>query len=529
MPGTSCAGGCPDGDEAAAWGAVRRWLAAWKRQPQNPAAFFEAKERKEEPEASEPSALKELETEKAGALEEEARKGRRRTKAVQFELLDEMASRGPEEKPESTDAFQKPKSSKEKKARRGRPPKERKTAEGRDPGELVKPRALGRAREQVKRELADGSALFGDRNYQLWIKEQSTEALMQKLSEGTRHGYSSAWRQWVLYRAMQKKDPWLEGRTREERKMDEDALIEFATFLSRVMGRTDGTIKQRLFAIRYAHISEGYGDPTLHRSRLWATLGGLHRWQGIKVKRKRPVTPRMLEWLKERLESGDAGFGKADAAAMWLVALSTGFFFLLRASEYLVQDNRTWSEERVLHGNDVEARTGNQTLRSFKGAEEVVIKIKGSKTDQYNVGCVRNQYRSGKELDPVGAFEEYERHFPHRIRGTEAHLPLFRWQDGSFITRQQLQLQLEIAAIAEGVDPQEYGSHSLRIGGATAMYHVVGDLQQVRRFGRWATDTFHAYLWEAHEPMRPISAKMAEDNSALTEPKGLGASPGQAV
>ena len=33
------------------------------------------------------------------------------------------------------------------------------------------------------------------------------------------------------------------------------------------------------------------------------------------------------------------------------------------------------------------------------------------------------------------------------------------------------------------------------------MYHVVGDLQQVRRFGRWALDAFHVYLWESHEAM----------------------------
>ncbi len=53
------------------------------------------------------------------------------------------------------------------------------------------------------------------------------------------------------------------------------------------------------------------------------------------------------------------------------------------------------------------------------------------------------------------------------------------------------------------------------------MYHVVGDLQLVRRFGRGATDTFHAYLWESHEPMRPVSRKMAEYETELTKPKGM--------
>ena len=50
------------------------------------------------------------------------------------------------------------------------------------------------------------------------------------------------------------------------------------------------------------------------------------------------------------------------------------------------------------------------------------------------------------------------------------------------------------------------------------MYHVVDDLKRVQRFGRWATDTFHIYLWESHEPMRPVARGMAEDRSELTQP-----------
>ena len=56
------------------------------------------------------------------------------------------------------------------------------------------------------------------------------------------------------------------------------------------------------------------------------------------------------------------------------------------------------------------------------------------------------------------------------------------------------------------------------------MYHVVEDLQVVRRFGGWATDTFHSYLWESHEPMRGVAERMARDETELTTPRqGLGA------
>ena len=281
------------------------------------------------------------------------------------------------------------------------------------------------------------------------------------------------------------------------------------------MGRTDGTVKQKLFAVRYAHLALGYGNPLLHRARLWATLAGLHRWQGPR-QRKKPVTPRMLVWLKKFLAK-EASLSEADRAVLW-AALMTGFFFMLRASEYLVQDGRSWSRERVLHGDDIAPRRGGAELASFGTAEEVVINIKGSKTDQYNVGAIRNQYATETELCPVAAMRELERHFPQRVRGSEAALPIFRWASGAHVRREELQRYIEVAALAAGMEAKEVGSHSLRIGGATSMYHVVDDLKRVQRFGRWSTDTFHIYLWESHEPMRPVAKGMAEDRSELTKP-----------
>ena len=49
-------------------------------------------------------------------------------------------------------------------------------------------------------------------------------------------------------RQQQGKDAFLRGATRKGKEDDEDALLTFAVFLARVMKRTDGTVKQRLFA-----------------------------------------------------------------------------------------------------------------------------------------------------------------------------------------------------------------------------------------------------------------------------------------
>ena len=109
----------------------------------------------------------------------------------------------------------------------------------------------------------------------------------------------------------------------------------------------------------------------------------------------------------------------------------------------------------------------------------------------------------------------------HRLplRGREVHLPLARYADGSFIRRETVQARLAAAAAAFGVDACRMGSHSLRIGGATALYHVTGDLQVVRRFGRWGSDAFHAYLWESHEQMKGVAARMEDDHSELRAPR----------
>ena len=74
---------------------------------------------------------------------------------------------------------------------------------------------------------------------------------------------------------------------------------------------------------------------------------------------------------------------------------------------------------------------------------------------------------------------------------------------------------LEQAALACGYDPRRFRSHSLRIGGATALYHVRPDVQLIQRFGRWSSSAFQGYLWEAHETSKGISAAMAADKTVL--------------
>ena len=149
------------------------------------------------------------------------------------------------------------------------------------------------------------------------------------------------------------------------------------------------------------------------------------------------------------------------------------------------------------------------------------MRIRSSKTDQYNEGCTRNQFRTREPLCPVEALAGIQRHFPQRFGGgSESAKPLFRWSDGSPLIREEIQGFLQIAAVADGWNASDVGSHSLHIGGATAMAHFCKqDWSQVKRFGRWTSDVFQRYLWDSHEHMAGVSRGMALDESALTRPR----------
>ena len=50
------------------------------------------------------------------------------------------------------------------------------------------------------------------------------------------------------------------------------------------------------------------------------------------------------------------------------------------------------------------------------------------------------------------------------------------------------------------------------------MYHGTKDYTEVKRFGRWKTDTTHDYLWEMHERQRGLSNMMVQADYELTAP-----------
>ena len=86
---------------------------------------------------------------------------------------------------------------------------------------------------------------------------------------------------------------------------------------------------------------------------------------------------------------------------------------------------------------------------------------------------------------------------------------MFLWETGRPLLRVEVQAVLEKAGEASGVDPLSIGSHSLRFGGASALYAAFKDTALIQRWGRWNNDAFQGYFWEARDMAQGAASSVA--------------------
>lgn len=286
-------------------------------------------------------------------------------------------------------------------------------------------------------------------------------------------------------------------------RAEEQLVLDYLVHCSSNETKAPGTIKLRLAAIRSMHLTLGYPDPLAHMPRVPLALAGLRRRYGTK-ERRMPVTPDMLKWLGDHLQ-----YGRSPEAGLLWGALTLGFFFLLRASEYL--DVGYQDPNRGLRGSDITLKLNGKALglERIGEADEVTILVRGSKTDIYNRGQVRNHFRTSEIVCVVKAMVQLFRHFPQRYQGgSEAEELLFRSPDEKPIPRAAIQALIERAARGLNLPSGDLGTHSLRFGGASALWAQYQDTALVKRWGRWASDSFQTYVWEARETARGVAQKM---------------------
>ncbi len=96
----------------------------------------------------------------------------------------------------------------------------------------------------------------------------------------------------------------------------------------------------------------------------------------------------------------------------------------------------------------------------------------------------KRELSGGADWCVVAAMARYVTAHPDRYRGEGSLLPLFPMQRG------RVAETLVAAGARCGCEPGDLGTHSLRIGGASALWNTFRDTALVQRWGRWTSSAF---------------------------------------
>ena len=140
-------------------------------------------------------------------------------------------------------------------------------------------------------------------------------------------------------------------------------------------------------------------------------------------------------------------------------------------------------------------------------ADSLTALFQISKTDQNRIGCTRTVFATGDDLCPVEAHKAL-----HEVRGDSwrPKLPVMGDAEGWVLDREAVAATLKASAMDLGMDGAEFATHSLRIGGATAMAATrLHSDDEIRRFGRWKSDCWRRYVYAARDAVCNLAAAMS--------------------
>ena len=256
------------------------------------------------------------------------------------------------------------------------------------------------------------------------------------------------------------------------------------------------TIRGKVSALRFWHILSGLSAFAKEGGRYKEVLKSLMR--GTSVNRKIPFGLDLLQWAYE--QSVVAGGLDSNVQDELLCASTLGFYYLLRVGEI---EGLRMKDIRLNIDDD-----GDTTL---------TIHIISSKTDQYNDGAFKTLKSVPEPICPVKMWSKFMSSVTYDTLSAQKIFP-----PG---IRSRLTVFLRLAGVSNGIASSRIGNHSLRSGGATAMFQAGYDIEVIKRWGRWRSGSFHSYLWNDQRILATIGRGMSESKGNLSQYKIQGEHP----
>lgn len=279
-----------------------------------------------------------------------------------------------------------------------------------------------------------------------------------------------------------------------------DMVLAFATFLFAHSSVPFSSVKRHVLALRSICVDVGASIDCFDNPRLSRLYIGMAKSRPPRTAppppRRLPITGPILARLLT-LAPPSTNLGRALRAASAL-----GFFGLMRAGEIagkgtnspiLLRQHVTWKQDQ-LH-----------------------LLLPHSKTDRLHQGVTLKIFKSSSAICPYDLLRAAWVSAP-RQAPTDPLLQVDLL--GTPLSYRTLLNFMKQAVSTMGLDPAVFGTHSLRIGGATQLAMCNFSTSQIQEVGRWTSDCYRRYLRFDDSFFRQVSHALGSSASATASPFG---------
>ncbi len=276
----------------------------------------------------------------------------------------------------------------------------------------------------------------------------------------------------------------------------EHLLCYFAVYLADTV-KYD-TIRCYFAGLKNQHLLMGYRLQISEFEQLQYVLRGIKRSQSYSTRTRLPITPKHLEMFYDLLQPESST--NFDNVMLW-AAICLAYFGFLRVSEF-TSDQQSHPGTHLSPG-DI------KFVPSFEEPQYGIVYLKKSKTDPYGNGTSVTVTRSNSKICAVKALQLYLA----RRKFNEG--PMFFFMSGEFLTPQKFTKEIRSLLSKSGQEPNDYASHSFRIGAATAAANANLPEWLIKMMGRWTSDCYQRYI------KKPTTAVGQVSTSLINEPERL--------
>lgn len=252
-------------------------------------------------------------------------------------------------------------------------------------------------------------------------------------------------------------------------------LCRYAAYLART--RCYNTVHEYLNTVRILHLEQGCSNPLASNFQLTSVLQGIKRQKGHKPNYKLPICTDHLAKLREQLD-----LCNVYDAQFWC-ALLVCFYGLLRISAVCLTSIQA-DRSNVLCRKDI-----------CFSAQGCTLQLRHSKTNQFQerAHTVVLPHIKGNRLCPTSALIHFIS-IAGKVPQDEPLLTFMRQGSAVHLLQDIVRRRLASLLASIGLSASDYGTHSLRRGGATWLLNSGVSVEEIKSVGDWRSDCVSKYL-----------------------------------